>query len=1229
MADRYWVSTNSTVSLGVGASTIFFKPDGLKLYTFYNTVLSEYNCSTAWDITTASFVVSVVPASQNISRSFWIDPTGTHFFLVRTGGSSVNQYVLGTPWDISTLSLVRNKAVNTNSFPHGIWLKPDGTKMYLGCSSSSVGLQEWDLSTPFDVSTASFVRNINPGISQGGLYFRDDGLKAYLTDQNNNAVREYNLGTAWNISTISLVTTFTPGLFSSAGQWGLFFKDDGSKMYIGSRVESIVFSIPISTPWSLSTAGGDTWNGVAGSKWAATSGGAGGESVPTSADNVFFDSNSLGAFVAIAAGNTGAGSINCTGFTGALSGNTAITVSGSITLVAGMGYTYTGALTFNGTGTLTTAGKTLSAVTVNGSGITVTLGDALNLSTNTLTVTQGTFDTSNYNLTANLISSNNANTRTISLGSSTITLAAATPVDFTNTTNLTFNAGTSQINCTNTTPVFNGNGLTYYNVTFTNGDLTAKTINGANTFNNLTANSTTTGLMNVVFSANQTVNGTFTAAGNSVINRVFVRSDVIGTTRTITAAALSANDCDFRDTTITGAAAGTTPTRAGDCGGNTGITFSSKTVYWNLSGTQNWNANAWATTANGSPNVVNFPLPQDTATFTNSGAAGTVNFGTVGYNFPEINASARTSAMTLGHNGAQTIYGSYTLGSGVTVSGTSAQTFSGVSTMTFTSAGKTITFPITVDTANGTFQPGDAIITSNSITHTRGTFNCNNFNLTCTVFASNNSNTRTITMGSGTLTLTSTGTVWNLTTTTNLTFNANTSNILLENTTTTARTFVGGGVTYGKLTIGGATGVSTLTITGANTFSELASTKTVAHTITFAENQTVGNWTIKGTAGNVVTINSSAAGTARTITKSGGGFLTGIDYINVRDIIGSPISDTWYIGANSVYNTTAPNRAQGFFLTQRVLNAIVVLTDTSGSGTWTVPDDWDDAANTIHLIGGGGGAAGGYVSGNNRMGGGGGGSGGYTQLTNQTLTIGASIAYQAGSGGSGGAANTNGTAGGTTSWNSGTATAGGGGNGQATISSSTGGTAGSGTTNNGGVGGIGADTSPSSINGAGAGGGAGAAGPNGVGKNGGNGATIPGSGVAGGGGGNGGGTNGGNRIGSSPGVGGNNSLGFGGGAANTAGTSGGGGGGGQGNPNQGGNGIDIFGVGSGGGGGGGDAAINSAGGGGLYGGGGGGGGVSSTGPTARPGGNGAQGAIIIVYTPVAQTSSSGMLFMIN
>jgi hypothetical protein len=645
--------------------------------------------------------------------------------------------------------------------------------------------------------------------------------------------------------------------------------------------------------------GTDSWNGTAGSKWAATSGGAGGESVPTSNDDVYFDANSSGTVTVSATANCK--SLDCTGFTGTIAGTSQISVfNGSVTLDASQGWTHTGTVAMLGTGTLTTAGKTFSTVQISGtSSPNVTLGDALNTGTRNILVGLATFDTAGYSVTAGSLQSSNASVRTINLNSSTLTFSGSTALTASTSTNLTFNAGTSQINATASfTNIFGGGGLTFYNVSFTGTGAGIRAITGANTFNDLTLNASATGMSQLELFDNQTVNGTFTCAGSAFNQRGFVRSFPIGTTRTITAAVVSANDCDFRDITIAGAAAPIAPTRAGDCGGNSGITFPAAKSAFRVGTNTTWaGSSSWALTSGGTGSNDNFPLAQDTAVIDNS----TTLTGTLAlaiYNIGSLDASARTTGITLNHNAEAIRYGDYTLGSGVTVSGTSVQTFSGRGTQIFTSAGKTITFPLIVDKPTGAFELGDAFESSQNLTLTRGALDAKNYNVTCFIFASSNSNTRTLTMGSGLWTLSGTGNVWFTTPTTNLTFNKDTADILLSNTSTSARAMAPGSLSFNKLTIGGATGTSTLTLSGGSpSYTELASTKTVAHTIVIpATTNTIGTWSVTGTSGNVVTVNSNIAGTRRTINLTNA--TSDIDFLDVKDI-GITDPDKFYVGDNS------------------------------------------------------------------------------------------------------------------------------------------------------------------------------------------------------------------------------------------------------------------------------------------------------------------------------------------
>jgi hypothetical protein len=492
--------------------------------------------------------------------------------------------------------------------------------------------------------------------------------------------------------------------------------------------------------------------------------------------------------------------------------------------------TFSGSYTFRSTTpgkTITSNGQTITsgAVTFDGVGGAWTLADAFS-NTNSFTITNGSFSTGGFVLTVNSLSSSNTNVRSINLGASTVNLIqTSTVIDFSTPTNLTFTAGTSQINCTTTSGFVSiaGGGLTFYNLALPSATSISAThnISGANTFNNLTISPPTgTGVTVCSIAANQIINGTLTCAGASSIRRVTLLSNTIGTARTLTAAAFVATDCDFRDITIAGAAASTAPTRAGNCGGNSGITFPvAKTVYWNLAGSQSFAATAWATTPGGTPDVNNFPLAQDTATFTDSGAADTVIINNSNFNYPSIDALGRTSALALNYAGASlNYYGNFILGSGITLSGVNTATFSGRGSYSITSSGKTFTGSTEFNCVSGTYTFTDAHTNSIAVAITSGTVNTNNQTITTPIFNLNAGViTKVLNLGTSTINLTGTGTVWSFSTIVGLTLNAGSSTINLTDTSATARTFQGGGLTYGTLVIGGSTGTSTLNLAGTGT----------------------------------------------------------------------------------------------------------------------------------------------------------------------------------------------------------------------------------------------------------------------------------------------------------------------------------------------------------------------------------------------------------------------------
>lgn len=670
---------------------------------------------------------------------------------------------------------------------------------------------------------------------------------------------------------------------------------------IGNRgnCTSITFSTPKSVYWVTSS--NANWSG---DNWSASSGGsASTNSFPLPQDTAVFDSN----FLPITANEVYIDDAMQNGLAigSFLSSRTALFYikvrSGQVqsAQVYGDWNNSGGAATFSGpsaygylefvssgTQTLFSAGPWPPIQVSCAPGGTVQLSRNF-LSYSDINVAKGTFTTQNYDVSVNSLTSSNTDTRTINLGSSTVTLSSYIPISFATSTGLTFNAGTSTINLTNSASgasVHLGN-QTFYNVNFTGtGTSTAHSINGANTFTNLSFSApASTGLIPVSLIANQTITGTLTCSGATAIRRLFIFSSAYGTTRTLTVNSLSATDCDFRNITVAGSAAGSSQTRAGDCGGNNGITFDApKTVYWNLSGSQNWGANGWASSSGGSPAVNNFPLAQDVAAFDNAGSAGTVTIN-YSWNVGSINASARTSAMTLAVGTATTyaiLYKDLTLGTGLTINGSGLLGFQflgqgitqsitcngasvgcliwiGDSSYPTSSSIRTVRF---ADAFSSSFSSGSG----NSLYVYQGTLDTNSQNASFAGVV--NFYTGTVaTLGSSTITCnggfsnTSAASVSG-------------SGATIKMNSSFSSSFAGGGAVYSGITLD-KSGSGTLNISGNNTFDNITNTQNLVgpSTITFGSGSTNTflNWNASGAVGRLLTINASSS-TNATISKASG-----------------------------------------------------------------------------------------------------------------------------------------------------------------------------------------------------------------------------------------------------------------------------------------------------------------------------------------------------------------------
>ena len=258
--------SNNSVSV-VGAINISylntaFSPDGTRMYiSFYggNTSIfqppEQYNLSTAWDISTAVPKVKkfYVGSQETETSGLYVKPDGTKMYVVGTSGDDINEYNLSTAYDVSTASYNQNFSVSAQEAnPRGVEFKPDGTKMYV-VGTSGDDINEYNLSTAWDVSTASYSQNFSVSGQETNPYavrFKPDGTKMFVTGTTGDDINEYNLSTAWDVSTASYVQNFATG---DSYQAGVTFSADGTKMYTTGTTLDYIKEWDLSTAWSLSS----------------------------------------------------------------------------------------------------------------------------------------------------------------------------------------------------------------------------------------------------------------------------------------------------------------------------------------------------------------------------------------------------------------------------------------------------------------------------------------------------------------------------------------------------------------------------------------------------------------------------------------------------------------------------------------------------------------------------------------------------------------------------------------------------------------------------------------------------------------------------------------------------------------------------------------------------------------------------------------------------------------
>ena len=214
-----------------------FSNDGLRMFVIdgggYD--IDEYTLSAAFDASTLIHVNSTsVSTNYSTPTDMAFSNDGLKMFIVNFKERTIEEYTLSTAFDVSTLEFVRDQLVRIQEKnPTGMAFSSDGLKMFVvGFEKDSVN--EYTLSAPFDLYGRVFVHAISVADqvdTPRDVAFSNDGLKMFVVDSNQDKVHEYTLSTAFDVSTAIHVDFLSVAGLESTPK-GMAFSNDGAKMFV-------------------------------------------------------------------------------------------------------------------------------------------------------------------------------------------------------------------------------------------------------------------------------------------------------------------------------------------------------------------------------------------------------------------------------------------------------------------------------------------------------------------------------------------------------------------------------------------------------------------------------------------------------------------------------------------------------------------------------------------------------------------------------------------------------------------------------------------------------------------------------------------------------------------------------------------------------------------------------------------------------------------------------------
>jgi 6-phosphogluconolactonase (cycloisomerase 2 family) len=257
-------------SLTPNTSALITKSDGTVFYILdSNGTVYQFDVSTPFDPTTANLAGATSyqsTATDNSMLGMTFSTDGTKLFMTGSDNDNVYEHNLSTAFDVTTATYtgVTFSVGAQETVPWAITFNPTGTKMYIGGITQD-NINEYDLSTAFDISTAVF-NNVSFNLTNGDgaaydFVFNNDGTQLFAMNPRTGRLSQYNLSTPYDVATLSdpieNIDLNEIGLDNNRGAqiYSVRFNSAGTRVFLVDDQDPVAIHVLLlTTPFDITTA---------------------------------------------------------------------------------------------------------------------------------------------------------------------------------------------------------------------------------------------------------------------------------------------------------------------------------------------------------------------------------------------------------------------------------------------------------------------------------------------------------------------------------------------------------------------------------------------------------------------------------------------------------------------------------------------------------------------------------------------------------------------------------------------------------------------------------------------------------------------------------------------------------------------------------------------------------------------------------------------------------------